>query len=74
MSKIKTEIALKDLPLLYQQFHEAIKIGDPRLENMQCIFYYQDDSITYVYPIFDFLDIPKSQLNKIIKFFLIQPS
>lgn len=74
MAKNKIPIQIKDLPIFYSQYQTKAKQGDSMLESLQCIFMLQNDSLIYLYPIFDFLDLSIEIRNKIISFFLIQSS
>ena len=52
----KQLIEIKNLPQLRMQLQEKIKAAAPALERIKCIFGYQENTIIYVYSVFEFLD------------------
>ena len=71
----KNLIEVNNLPLLKMQFEAKIKLADPSIENIRCVFGYKDIKDIFLYTAFDFIDnyekiITQGQLER---FYLYQP-
>ena len=70
MKREKKDIELKDVPALFMQCQMLVKAADPIVEKITCAFKYKDDSVIYMYPLLDWLDLP--QEREYIKFTIYQ--
>lgn len=70
MSWIKTEIKLEDIPGIKTQGMAMIKMGNPLVEQLRCVFTLKDDPIYYAYPLVDYVDF--STENEFTSFYIYQ--
>jgi len=68
----KTPINLKDVDTLSAQLAEACKQAQDGLDDMKCLFKKKNDTILYLYTIFDWIDA-KIPAEAIENFILYQP-
>lgn len=64
MSWKYTNIPLDQLPNIIKQIDIDVRNGNPALDDMRCIYTFNDDNIIYISTIFDFADLnPKPQFQ-----------
>lgn len=69
---IKKRIELKDLLAFKNVVSIKVQNGEEGLDNLMCSFKIKDDSLIYLYPILDWLDL-KIPLDNFEFFNLYQP-
>lgn len=70
MKRKKTEIKLEDIPAFLTQAKQMVKDTNPLVEQLTCVFKYKDESVIYMYPLLDWIDL--SQDKPYVSFHLYQ--
>lgn len=52
----KQPLELSKLELVRKQLIDAVQQGNSQVENMRCVFMYENNPCYYMYTVFDFLD------------------
>lgn len=69
MNWVKKEIEQKDIPAIAEQGMIMAKAGNPLVEQLRCVYTLEDNKITYMIPLLDYIDNPPENITK---FYLCQ--
>ena len=69
MNWVKKEIEQKDIPAIVEQGMIMAKAGNPLVEQLRCVYTLDDNKITYMIPLLDYIDNPPENVTK---FYLCQ--
>ena len=68
----KKFIDVQELPMVNLRLAQALKEGQGSLDTMRCVFKRKEDSVLYMYTVFDWIDA-KISPTELEKFAIYQP-